>query len=452
MAGELDTVWRETVRKRAEETALVDAATDSHWSFSELETEIEGVVEELLQQGIVSGQVLVLAEVNGLRWLSLFLAAQRLGVVVLPLELQLGLERIRASAENVGARLLWLAGWESMHGSRSEPVGSCLIKATSGTTGNPRLYVFSYAEMLADGRQVIAGMGLRKDDRNYAVIPFGHSYGLGNLVMPLVLEGTCIVCGSGYFPQLMLADLRRHKASVFPAVPPLIRALGGVEEPGQLSLRLVISAGGRLDPEVRDSFIARFGVPVRNFYGSSESGGIAFQRRDPQPGDSITVGEPLPGVCVELDPTGGVSVSSAAVYKRNNRMRGSSGFARVELADLARWTACGELELTGRRRAEVKIAGRRVSLDGLEQDIRQIGGVDDCFVHAYQHRAGEQAIACLVAGKIDVSELKASMREALPVWTRPKKCVVVEALPINVRGKPCREQMLRLLNLPGESG
>ncbi len=446
MATEVDKVWCRTVGNRSRDTALVDAATGHTWTFGEVESAVATGVKELQASGIEAGEVLVLAEPNGLAWVSTFLAAQRLGVVVLPLELQLGVERIRKSARSAGARLLRLSEWEVVGGDRRCPPGSCLIKATSGSTGEPKLYVFKDEEMLADGRQVMAGMGLEVEDRNYAVIPFGHSYGLGNLIFPLILEGLCIVCGKGYFPQEMLEDLVRHKVTVFPAVPPLVRALSRSEVPTGLCLKRVISAGGRLDARVRDAFMERFKVPVRNFYGSSETGGIAFNRRLPQPGDPVSVGEALPGVCIELDAQGGVSVSSAAVYTEGNPLRqGKHG--KVEVADIGHWNDNGELELTGRREGEVKIAGRRISLAEVESTIRQMEGVEDCWLHAYPDRGDELAIACVVAGEVQVETLRGQLRESLPVWVRPKKCVVVSALPLFARGKACRQQMLELLGL-----
>ncbi|MCC5835270.1 MAG: acyl--CoA ligase [Opitutales bacterium] len=446
MAAEVDKAWRRTVGSRGREAALVDAATERTWSFEEVESAVAQAVDDLSASGIEAGEVLVLAEPNGLVWLSTFLAAQRLGVVVLPLELQLGAERIRKSARSAGARLLRMAEWEAIGGERRFPPGSCLIKATSGSTGDPKLYVFKDEEMLADGRQVMAGMGLMPEDRNYAVIPFGHSYGLGNLVFPLILEGLCIVCGKGYFPQEMLEDLVRHEISVFPAVPPLVRALSRSDVLPGLRLKQVISAGGRLDSRVRDTFMERFKVPVRNFYGSSETGGIAFNRRLPQPGDPVSVGEPLPGVCIELDVQGGVSVSSAAVYTEGNPLR-QGEYGKVEVADIGHWNDNGELELTGRRKGQVKIAGRRISLAEIEAAVRQMNGVDDCWIHAFPDRGDELAIACVVAGEAPVERLRANMRESLPVWVRPKKCVVVPFLPLNARGKTCRQQMLALLGL-----
>jgi long-chain acyl-CoA synthetase len=446
MAAQVDKVWTRTVACRAKEVALVDARSQRTWNFEEIEAAVCQAVVALRATGIASGQVMVLAESNGLCWLTSFLAAQRLGVVVLPLELQLGVDRIRKTARAVGARLLRMGGWEPIGGERSYRVGCCLIKATSGSTGNPKLYVFKDEEMLADGRQIIAGMDLKADDRNYAMIPFGHSYGLGNLVFPLILEGICIVGGQGYFPQEMLEDFERYQVTVFPAVPPLVRALAQNVAPPRMALKKVISAGGRLERRVRDAFIQHYQVPVCNFYGSSETGGIAFTRRSPQIGDPVTVGAPLPGVTIELDAKGGVTVSSAAVYTEGNPLR-AGGHGKVEVADIGFWNANGELELTGRRQGEVKIAGRRISLSEVETAILQIKGIEDCFVDVYPDRGDELAIACVVAGKVTVEAVRADIRELLPVWMRPKKCVVVSSLPLNVRGKPCRQQLLALLKI-----
>ena len=70
----------------------------------------------------------------------------------------------------------------------------CCIKLTSGTTGELKPILCSASNLVADGKQIIRTMGIRPADRNLAVIPLGHSYGLGNLVMPLLLQGTSVAC------------------------------------------------------------------------------------------------------------------------------------------------------------------------------------------------------------------------------------------------------------------
>ena len=72
--------------------------------------------------------------------------------------------------------------------ARARRVQPVLVKLTSGSTGQPRALPFIDAHMLADGSQICAGMDIRATDLNLAIIPFGHSYGLGTLVLPLLLR------------------------------------------------------------------------------------------------------------------------------------------------------------------------------------------------------------------------------------------------------------------------
>src|SRR5690606_11203581 len=147
-----------------------------------------------------------------------------------------------------------------------------------GSTGQPRALFFTDAEMLADGRQLCAAMGIRESDINLGLIPWGHSYGLGNLVMPLLLQGTAIVSGTAPLPHAMAAVIAQTKPTIFPAVPALLRALAdSTATAGQLaSLRTIISAGAPLEAEIAQRFTDKFARKIHNFYGSSETGGISY--------------------------------------------------------------------------------------------------------------------------------------------------------------------------------
>ena len=50
-------------------------------------------------------------------------------------------------------------------------------------------------------------------------IPLSHSYGLGVLLMPLLLQGTAIVLRESFVPHQLPADARQFGARVFPGVP-----------------------------------------------------------------------------------------------------------------------------------------------------------------------------------------------------------------------------------------
>lgn len=411
MAEKVWRQWQETSQRFLDETALWDAATTGSYTFRELGIRVDKAAEDLVSMGVGRGQVVALSMINGPDWIVSFLAIQSISAVALPLDPQLGETTVKQMADLAGARVILGPMRQRLAGNRRYRGDVCLIKTTSGSTGSARNFVFRDEEMLADGRHIIDGMALSREEINYALIPFGHSYGLGNLIIPLILEGIPMVCGRHYFPAAIIADWVRYQPTVFPAVPPLIRALSGYPAPQPLRLKQVISAGGKLLDSVRDKFMATHGVLVSNFYGSTETGGISYTNTTPKLGEPIGVGKPLPGVNVEIDAMGSIIVSSAAVYTYGNRHRKEQR-GRVRLADHGYWTESGQLMLAGRRGREVKIAGRRISLETLENQLLEIEGVTDSYVAAIPGVTEESALGVIVAGSIDKAALKVAIKEA----------------------------------------
>src|SRR5208283_3461404 len=115
-----------------------------------------------------------------------------------------------AAARSVGAAWIWRAGRPRpvapAGAARRRRADECLVKLTSGSSGRPRGLAATHAQMEADGRQICRSMGIGPRDANLAAIPLGYSYGLGNLVMPLLLQGTRIVCSSSPLPHAIAAD------------------------------------------------------------------------------------------------------------------------------------------------------------------------------------------------------------------------------------------------------
>ena len=56
------------------------------------------------------------------------------------------------------------------------------------------------AQLVADGTQIVAAMGIHATDTQIAAIPLSHSYGLGVLLMPLLSQGTAIVLRDSFIP------------------------------------------------------------------------------------------------------------------------------------------------------------------------------------------------------------------------------------------------------------
>ena len=117
--------------------------------------------------------------------------------------------------------------------------------------------------------------------------------------MPLLLQGTPFVLRETFVPQ-QVSDATRSLtgARVFPGVPFMFEHFADHRAScrGRRRCSALISAGAPLDcaTTVR-AFFDAFGVKIHSFYGTSETGGIAFDEPTRSRGET-SVGRPLPGV------------------------------------------------------------------------------------------------------------------------------------------------------------
>jgi long-chain acyl-CoA synthetase len=424
--------WEKTLR-RGSGRAVTQAADGSSASFIELDLRATAWRQtHAPEPGRLNGSIVAFAAENGLSWLEVFLGLLKAGAVLAPLDAAEPPPAQRALATSLRAAFWWNgARLEALAGAkRHRDHAVCLIKLTSGTTGRARALAFTAGQLLADGRQVTATMGIGPRDLNYALIAFGHSYGLGNLILPLVAQGVSMIVGTAPLPHAIAADFARWKPTVFPGVPALWRALAASELalPG---LRLGISAGAPLPPEVARDFAARFGQRLHNFYGSSETGGIAYDRTG-KGALAGKIGPAIKGVKLTALDGGKLQVSSPAVMTHGHRRRCGKLGAWI-MPDRAHLDWRGRVTLLGRRGQTVKIAGRRVNLAEVADRLRKLPGVRDAWVGVGTGR--EPALEAVVATDRAAPELRAALLADTARWKIPKKLKLVAALPLTARGK-----------------
>jgi len=437
MTGEtLTGLWRERLEEDPQRTILLKTHRRPV-TAAMIEEKIRSQVLRLGALPRLRGRVIGLALPNSSDWLASFLAILRAGAVALPLDP--GTDQARSVVESVGGTAFidqaGIQEWSTRR--RRLPATICLAKLTSGSTGRPTPHFFTHTEMIADGRQVQEGMGIGPDDINFAVIPFGHSYGLGNFVMPMLRSGTAVALGRSILPRELLTDMATTSATVFAAVPAIIHALTIADLPEYRlgRIRIVISAGGRLPGVTARRFRERFGLKVRGFYGSTETGGISFDSDGDDTCAERSVGKPLPGVEVERSTTGRLLVTSPAAFTHGNRRRSGSGTGQVLLADLGRIHTDGSISLIGRRRGFVKRAGRRISLAEVEGLARTIPGVREAWATVIRSEEGGEAIGLAIETDGTTPEMRARIREHLPKRQRPAKVICLGAFPSTPRGK-----------------
>jgi acyl-CoA synthetase (AMP-forming)/AMP-acid ligase II len=432
--GPLWRQWLRLSRKNPERIVLIDATRETSFTAAALTRRAGGFREPLAP--FHPGERVAFRVPNGPEWMALFLALQRAGLTAIPLDGALPPAGCFELARQVKAHTLYLEGaFHPLGRARRSPRQAC-VKVTSGSAGLPKTVPCEARHLLADGRQVIATMAIRPRDRNLAAIPLGHSYGLGNLVLPLILQGTAIVTAESYLPRQLAEWIARHRVTVLPLVPALFRVLAALPPgPDLAPVRTAISAGAVLSPAIAQAFFARYGIRIHNFYGSSETGGICYDRTGSAALTGRSVGKPLVGVTLAVE-RGRVTVQSSAVATRSGRWR---------LNDGAEWNGRGELVLLGRLGPGANIGGKKVHPREVEQALRSLPAVSDASVWR-AHSEGRDLLVAAVETTCTRAAIEQALADRLPAWKWPKAYWIARELPRTPRGKLDQAALRRRLD------
>ncbi len=326
-----------------------------------------------------------------------------------------------------------------------------LLKLTSGTSGAPRCVAFSEQALYADAVQIMATMQFGPADRNLAVIPVSHSYGVGNILLPLLIAAVPLVVCQDRTPRALLAALDEGEVTVFPGTPLLFQSLARLPDLPQLpALRLSISAGALLRWETAQLWRNRFGRPLHSFYGATECGGICYVRT-PAPDDPEGfVGQPMEGVSlVAIEPDAGGSryaVSSPAVGQYYWPQAGKEVLdgTRFIPGDLLVFTENPRgFVIHGRTSDFIEVGGRKLDPRRIELILEKVRGVEwVCVFGIPSASRGHEVIAAIVTEKqsaVSDAELFALLRKNCEPWQCPRAIWRLDAPPANSRGKISRK-------------
>ncbi len=308
------------------------------------------------------------------------------------------------------------------------------IGYTSGSTGTPSgnektwgSFHASNAGNLAMFQAVIGGQF-----EVVATVPSQHMYGLEMSVLLPLLGEIGVHAGRPFFPADVAAALAEVPAPRLLVTTPVhLRALveSGIVLP---SMAAMVSATAPLPVELAQAAEQRFGAPVLEVFGSTET--CVFASRRPTVDDDWSLYD---GVTLHPQPDG-TAVAAPQLG------------TPVTLADIVSLSAGGRrFRLRGRHADMLEIAGKRASLADLSRRLLAIPGVQDGVVFQLDDgdALGVHRIAALaVAPGLDEHAILDALRRAIDPLFLPRPLRLVDALPRNDTGKLPRAALLELLH------
>ena len=327
-----------------------------------------------------------------------------------------------------------------------------MIAYTSGTTGAPKGALLTHGNLLASARSVALAWRWSAEDRLLLSLPLFHMHGLGVGLIGSIFMGSAIVLFPRFEPAAVAAAITQESATMFFGVPAMYRRL--VDEPGFADfarLRLLVSGSAPLPPDLfeRIRSLAR-AAPVER-YGMSET---AMNVSNPYEGarKAGTVGVPLPGVEIAIDPRGEILVRGDNVFAGYLGNPGATaerfdgGWFRT--GDLGSFDSDGYLRIDGRFSDLIISGGFNVYPREVEDQLREHPSVADAAVVGVQSdRWGEEVVAFVVPSadsELDLDALRAFSGKLLAPYKVPKRIIAVEALPRNAMGKVLAYELRRI--------
>ncbi|MGB6220494.1 AMP-binding protein [Haloferula sp.] len=303
------------------------------------------------------------------------------------------------------------------------PEGVAHLKLTPGNEGQPRTVRFTAGQIAADADRLVAAMGLTPDTPNLAAISLSHSYGYSSILLPMLLHGIPLQTVEVPFPAVVTAAWKAHPQIVVPAVPSMWRAWhrSGILEGAPI--KLAISAGAPLSLELETAVWESHQLKLHNFYGASECGGISYDATDTPRSHPDDLGEALPGVEVELDPSGRFMVRSSAVALGydNSRREESLGEGRFLTPDHGHLDG-HRLLLDARGHNTINVAGRKLGPGRIEAVLRATGLVERIRVFGIPSHDPERVdeVAALIDTRSTIPELAKAVSGSLAGWEIPR--------------------------------
>ncbi|MGR6920885.1 class I adenylate-forming enzyme family protein [[Actinomadura] parvosata] len=329
---------------------------------------------------------------------------------------------------------------------------ACMIY-TSGSTSRPKAIVSTHAQMTFVARAIQSRLRYRPGDVVYTTQPFSFDVGLYQIFLSALGGAQVWLPGQLGASLRIVPELRESGATVLPTVPAVAQALAAglakSADPVPVPrLRLLTNTGAAMPAGVLAALRERLpGLRVQLMYGLTECKRVSIMPVDgdlerpgssglPLPGTEVTIvdaaGRPLPPGEVGEIVVNGPHVMSGYWNQEEltaDRFRPSG----LRTGDFGHLDRDGYLYVEGRRDDVYKQSGFRVSATEVEAAALELPGVRMAVV--LPPRDGGEGAVLVVVGDTEPARVRAGLAHRLEQFKVPKRCVVVDELPLNQNGK-----------------
>jgi fatty-acyl-CoA synthase len=327
---------------------------------------------------------------------------------------------------------------------------------TSGTTGRPKGVVYSHRSTVLHTLMTnqADGPGLRERDVALPIVPMFHANAWG-LPYAAAMAGSKLVLPGPKMDPASLAKLIAEEQVTFAAaVPTIWQGIGQLDPaPDLSSLERIIGGGSAVPESLMRLYDERFGVPIIQAWGMTETSPMASVCRVPSDGptgdDAYAIramqGRVVPMVEYRVDEDSGGELQvrgptiASAYYNDESGAEKFTDDGWLRTGDVAEIEAGAIIKLVDRTKDLIKSGGEWISSVELENAIMAHPDVVEAAVVAVpDERWSERPCACVVrreGSELDADGLREFLRERVAKWWLPERVEFIAEVPKTSVGK-----------------
>lgn len=336
-----------------------------------------------------------------------------------------------------------------------------VVLFTSGSTDRPKPVCRPTSHLLAAARAVATAGEFPERGGIIASLPLARIFGLHHCLLGAALLGRPLALLPQFQHRATLGLFASGRYHYWAGTPFMADILGRSVPSGPHPAPLRCMISGRLSAPVCEIFEARFGVPLRQVYGTTETGPITVDAGPLARVRSDTAGTPLPGVGVAVGEAPDRPCAAGMlgrVWARTPWSMDGYGFpGQLEprpamdgwwaTPDAGYLDESGVLTVAGRLDDCIRTAaGHLVNPAEVAVAVEGYRGVTDAVVVPLGDATGP-VLGVLVEAEraMNVADLRRHLARALPPWSLPRVVERTHALPRLLGGKVDRLACIALL-------
>ncbi len=467
-------------------------------TFADVERISDAAGSALIRRGARREAVLLFTE-RSAREIALFFAVWKAGCFYVPVDAEMGENRIKsilarveprfAIADETGRKLLSDYGFTgealdpgALFAQTPDPdvlravrratldTDPAYLVFTSGSTGAPKGVVGCHRAVRDYAGQITGVLNVDETDVFAMQAPLYVDACLKEILSALVCGSSAVLVPKRLFmtPVPLVRFLNEHRVTTLCWVVPaltLISALHTFDEVVPEFLRTVAFGSEVMPPKQLRIWQEHVKARYLNLYGPTECTGMSCcyeVDRTFSDGERIPIGRAFDNAEIFLldendhrADEGEICIRGTSVchgYYRDPE-RTAKAFVQNPLnhdypetvyrtGDLGRRNERGELEFLGRKDDQIKHMGHRIELGELEAAAKTVDGVDAACAVFDRERS---ILGLVYTGTVEKAALLSALRRRTPDYLLPKLTKRVDAMPLTQNGKTDRRAATALL-------